>query len=330
MGQRSGWSPRTTYVRFARWTILTGSRRVLAGGVTLGFFLLVWGLVSHGVISVGPRTPITSVLGSGVVAGLFSLISVTLAINQLISSRIFGGLSQMENRLEGGRELRDTISNIAGESPPIRTAALLSFIGETLEEQAHTLSNVHRSGDAEIDEALDSYVTGIDDYAEHLQQVSDDAPAQTVIATLAGSGFAHHHKRTDDLQENYATDLTDIELERLDAIKKLLDALSISRQYFKTVAIQQGLAQLSRQFIFIAFPAVMVALLVPLLYKTNPPAVLSPHVPLIASASLAVVIAPLVLVLAYILRIATIFEHTVTVAPFVPPAEWSWNEDPDE
>ena len=70
-----------------------------------------------------------------------------------------------------------------------------------------------------------------------------------------------------------------------------------------------------------AFPAVMIALLVPLLYKTNPPAVLSPHVPLIASASLAVVVAPLVLVLAYMLRIATIFKHTVTVAPFVPPAE---------
>ena len=179
MSQRSGWTPRTAYVQFVRWTMLTGSRRVLAGGVTLGFFLLTWGFVSYGVISVGPRTPITSILGSGVVAGLFSLIPVTLAINQLISSRIFGGLSQMENRLEGGRELRDTISDIAGESPPVRTAALLSFIGETLEEQAHTLSNVHRSGDAEIDEALDSYVTDINDYAEHLQQVSNDARPST-------------------------------------------------------------------------------------------------------------------------------------------------------
>ena len=310
--------------------MLTGSRRVLAGGVTLGFFLLTWGFVSYEVISVGPRTPITSILGSGVVAGLFSLISVTLAINQLISSRIFGGLSQMENRLEGGHELRDTLSDIAGESPPVQTAALLSFIGETLEERAHTLRTVHRSDDAEIDEALDSYVTDIDDYAGNLQQVSNDAPTQTVIAMLAGSGFAHHYKRTDDFQENHAADLTDIEVNQLEAIAELLDTLSISRQYFKTIALQQELAELSQRFIFIAFPAVMVALLVPLLYKTNPPAVLSPHVPLIASASLAVVVAPLVLVLAYMLRIATIFKHTVTVAPFVPPAEWSWNEDSDE
>lgn len=104
----------TMYFRAARWTMLEGNRLFLAGGVTLGVFLLTWGLVAFGIISVGPRTPITSILGSGVVAGLFSLISVTLAINQLISSRIFGGLSQMENKIEGGHELRDTVAEIGG------------------------------------------------------------------------------------------------------------------------------------------------------------------------------------------------------------------------
>lgn len=73
----------------------------------------------------------------------------------------------------------------------------------------------------------------------------------------------------------------------------------------------------------------IVALLAPLLYKTNPSAVLAPHLPLVMSASLAVVLAPLVLVLAYMLRLATVFRYTVTVAPFVPPAEWNDARKPD-
>lgn len=70
-----------------------------------------------------------------------------------------------------------------------------------------------------------------------------------------------------------------------------------------------------------------VALFAPLLYKTNPSAALTPHLTLVVSASLAVVVAPLVLVMVYTLRIATIFRYTVSVAPFVPPAEWPWDEE---
>lgn len=326
MEESSERAPRRAYLRFVRWTMLEGDRRLLAGGATLGFFVLTWGLVAGDAISVGPRTPIRSILGSGVVAGLFSLISVTLAINQLISSRIFGGVNQMETKLDAGRELRDTVGDIAGRSPPVRTAAFVPFVGTALRERAQTLGAVHRS-DGELGDAIDAYVDRIDDYADHLHRVSDEMPAEQVIAVLAGSRFAHHYNRGDELQRNYAVDLSEVELQQLDSIAELLGALSIVRQYFKTIALHQELAELSQRFVFVAFPAVAVALLVPLLYKTNPPAMLTPYLPLIVSASLAVVVAPLVLVLAYMLRIATIFKYTVTVAPFVPPTEWPWAEE---
>jgi hypothetical protein len=95
-------------------------------------------------------------------------------------------------------------------------------------------------------------------------------------------------------------------------------------------ALHQELAQLSRRFVFVAFPASVVALLVSLLYKTNSGAALTPYLPLAISASFAIVVAPLVLVLASMLRLAPVFEYTVTVAPFVPPAEWSWTQEPDD
>lgn len=155
-------------------------------------------------------------------------------------------------------------------------------------------------------------------------------PAERVISLLAGPDFAHHLNRTNDLRGRQHEHLTAEERETLDTIADLLGVITVFRQYYKTIALHQELAQLSRQFIFVGFPAVVVALLVPLLYETNPAAVLTSY-PLgpIISASLAIVLAPLVLLMAYLLRIATIFRYTVSVAPFVPPEEWPWSEEPD-
>ena len=128
------------YHRFTRWLLIDGNRLIITGGVALGFFLLTWGLTSYGILSVGPSSPIQSVLGSGVVAGLFSLISVTLSINQLISSRVFGALSALQDKLEAGNSLRNTVCELADHpSPPINTAGFISFIGETLQRQALAL-----------------------------------------------------------------------------------------------------------------------------------------------------------------------------------------------
>lgn len=322
---------RSQYSRFARWVLIDGNRLLITGVVIVLFFILTVSLISVGFLSVGPRSPIQSVLGSGVVAGLFSLISVTLAINQLISSRVFGSLDSLQKKLEGGNDIRDTVSTIADHpSPPISAAGFISFIGETLQEQTHVLRVEHDHQDNEMNEEIDSYADDISEYADQVQQVSSDMPAEKVISTFAGPDFAHHLNQTDELRSKQHEQLTSDEGELLDAIADLLGAVAVFRQYFKTIALHQELAQLSRQFIFVGFPAIVVAVLVPLLYKTNPAEVLTSY-PLapILSASLAIVLTPLVLVLVYMLRIATIFRYTVSVAPFTPPVEWPWTDQPD-
>lgn len=264
-------------------------------------------------------------------AGLFSLISVTLLINQLISSRVFGALDGCQDKLESGSDVRNTVSDIADHpSPPIHTADFISFTGETLQEQAEDLRGTHEYRDDTIEELIDSYADDMNEYADIVQEVSAEMPVETIISTLAGPDFAHHLNQTDKLWSTQYENLTRDERDTLDTIANLLGIIAMFRQYYKTLALHQELAQLSRQFVFVGFPAMVVTLLVPLLYQTNPPEVLISY-PLapILSASLAVILTPLVLLLAYILRIATIFRYTVAVAPFVPPVEWPWSGDSD-
>ncbi|MFC4550739.1 MULTISPECIES: hypothetical protein [Halorussus] len=312
------------YARLAQWALIEGDRLLITAGVSAATFALTWTLIASGTLSVNPRSPIESILGSGVVAGLFSLISVTLTINQLVSSRVFGGLDTFQEKFEGGNDLRNKIAEISGHpSPPIDAAEFIAFIGETLGEQAVALRDERDRDDEEMGEEIASYVDDLVEYAQPVREVSNEMSPETVILTLAGPDFAQYLNRTDDLRSGRYEELTDAESDRLDSIAHLLSALTVFRQYFKTISLHQELARLSRQFVFIGFPAVMVALLAPLLYKSNPAAVLVPYsLPLIMSASLTVVVTPLVLLMVYMLRIATIFRYTVSVAPFVPPAEW--------
>lgn len=323
---------RSWYEYLTRWVLIEGDRLVLTACVVVAFFLYMWAFTSHGVLSVGPRSSIQSILGSGVVAGLFSLISVTLLINQLISSRVFSSLDTLQEKLEGGVELRDTVSAIADHpSPPVHTADFIAFTGETIQTELEALQGNHKYRDETTEETIESYISDMREYTDILQQVSADMPAEEVISTLASPEFAHQLNATDYIQSTEYKNLSRDERKSLDSIAELLGVISVARQYFKTIALHQELAQLSRQFVFVGFPAVVVALLVPLVYRTNPPEVLTsyPLAPLV-SASFAIILAPLVLLLAYMLRISTIFRYTVSVAPFVPPAERSWTDTSDQ
>lgn len=210
--------------------LIGGNRLFITAGTALGFFLLTWGLISFGILSVGPRSPIQSILGSSVVAGLFSLISVMLSINQLISSRIFGALSSLQQKLEGGTDLRATVADIADHpSPPIATAGFISFIGETIQEQALALRDEYDHRDEDLNETITSYADEMTEYAEHVQNVSEEMSAEKVILTLAGPDFAYQFNRADELRSRQRTLLTPDEHEKLDAIVTLLGTLSVFR-----------------------------------------------------------------------------------------------------
>lgn len=249
MGSESEGAIKTHYENFSRWFLIEGNRLLITGGVSFGFFVFSWWLFAAEILAVGPRSPIQSILGSGVVAGLFSLISVTLAINQLISSRVFGSLDALQEKMNGGSELRDRISEIADHpSPPINVADFISFIGETLQVQARELADTHDLRKDTIEADLESYSDELQDYAERIQGVSSDMPAEKVISTLAGPDFAYFIEETDAIRSRQHEHLLAEELETLDKIATLLRAISVFRQYIKTIALHQELAQLSRQF----------------------------------------------------------------------------------
>jgi len=89
---------------------------------------------------------------------------------------------------------------------------------------------------------MTEYISGIQQYATQIHSVSGSTHPISVISTTAGSDYARYVRETERLQETRAGRLPKRRTNTLDAIRTLLKAFSISRQYYKSMAIHQDLA----------------------------------------------------------------------------------------
>jgi hypothetical protein len=130
----------TVWERVADWVLLHGDRRAVASCLVVAIVSVVWALVSAGVLAVAPSSSVAGIFGSGIPSGVFTLLTIALSINQLVLSRVFGPIDTLVDRLNGSRELRQTVESIAGvSSSPNDPADFLSLVATTLRDRADGL-----------------------------------------------------------------------------------------------------------------------------------------------------------------------------------------------
>ncbi|WP_415379681.1 hypothetical protein [Halosimplex sp. TS25] len=310
--------------RIRHWVFLDGNRLLITGLVCLGIFALTRALVAADLLAVGPRSSVPTAFGSGVTAGVFTLITLTLTVNQLISSQVFGQPDSLRSRYEKGAEFHDAVSELAASGrAPVRGSEFIAAIGTALDDHAASLRE-RRGAAGEASGDLDGLADRLGDFADEIERVSEEMDPIDVIATTAGSDYARLRNETLAVADSAV--LPEDVVDDLDGVEELLGHLSVGRQYFKTLALQQELAKLSREIIYISVPTLLVAVYVPLLYRSEGAAVPESALPWLVSGAFAVTLAPLVLLVVRLLRVSTVMRYTVSVAPFAPPEDWPWNE----
>lgn len=327
--------------RVADWVLLNGDRRVVAGALVAAVAGVVWTLVAAGVLAVGPKSYVASIFGAGLTAGVVTLLTIALSINQLVLSRVFGSVNVLQDRLAGSRDLRRTVESIAGvPSSPNDPAEFLSLIATTLAERAGGLAaagdgNSEREGggkfgsDGNSDGNADDWnlpatatdaLRDIAAYGESLDgRLESSAGLNAVVGVLLGTEYARNMTAASHLRNEYASSVPPRLDAEFEAIEGLLESIAVVRQFYKTMAIQQDLATLSRLLVYSGLSALMAAVVVTLIYRTKSTTVPTAMLPVVVSAGIGVIVAPLALFVAYILRAATVARQTVSVGPFTPP-----------
>lgn len=243
-----------------RWLFLTGNRTAIAGGLLLGILCLTGALVAANVVRLGPGSNLMNSL-SGLISGLLTLLTVTLAINQLVLSRVFGSPGGLTSKLDGALQFRRRIEEIAGvASNPSDPGDFLGLVADALVDRAAELETAVKDAEFDRADAFESYATDLTSYAEKLKQARDSDNTSQVLAVALDTEYADQITRTRELRAEHGERLPAGASEQLGALLELLKAVATMRQFFKTVAIQQDLARLSRRLIYTGVVAVLVTL----------------------------------------------------------------------
>ncbi|WP_372480905.1 hypothetical protein ACAH01_16050 (plasmid) [Halomicrobium sp. HM KBTZ05] len=309
------------WVRLVDWILFGGDRRAVAGGLVVVVTGIVWGLIAADVLAVGPDSSVSGLFGSGLASGIVTLLTIALSINQLVLSRVFGSLDTLTSRLTGSRDLRRTVESIAEvPSSPNDPAEFLSLIATTLRDRADGVVTTADDSDweppVEFTSALGdiaAYGDSIDSHLEANTNVND------TLDVVLGPEYALNMAAVQHLQTEYAASIPEAALAELHDIEALLESIAVVRQFYKTIAVQQDLATLSRLLVYSGITALLATVAVTLVYRTG--SVTLPHavLPAVVSVGFGLVVVPLALFVAYVLRAATVARQTVSVGPFVPP-----------
>ena len=326
MSESEGISPvDSVTARLTRWILLTGDRSLIAAAITGVIFVvfLVAGLGGYISLSVPDRAVWFL---NGTINGLLTLIPIAVGLNQIVLSQELDSLDDLYDRTEGTFDLRKRIADTVGvsvSSPQVSeffydlSAAINDRVGEL---QAACEDSTNEQLNEDIDDYTGTLAEQTDEISSSLEDLGFELTDTLVVLLDYHNSWQLHTTR--ELKAAHGDVLSETATEKLDELEDLFLALDATRDYLKTLWIQQELAELSRMMLYTGLPAVIVAALGIFVAPEIPGLTIArPTIAVLLSATIAVSLLPLSVLLSYVVRVALIAQRTAAFGPFIPEAE---------
>lgn len=309
-------------VRIKEWVLVDGDRNHIAFGIAVAIFLLFVVLNWVGVIAFVNDDSITRMSG-GMIAGTLSLVTLVVSINQLILSREFQSAGEVRKQIGEFREFHEDVEAATGvPSAPPEPTQLLKLLVVDINTHATALSEaISNHSDDEFQTLIEEYVRHVEESSDHIADTLEKTDFGTFNALSAAIEYndAWQLYAARQLRNRYDSSMSEEALAELDSLLDALQRFRVAREHFKTTYLQRELTQFSQLTIVYGIPSVIAAMLVALVYADFGGATFSlTYMPYVTSALIAVVVLPLAVLAAYILRTAAITHRTAAVTPTLP------------
>ncbi|WP_415382339.1 hypothetical protein [Halosimplex sp. TS25] len=313
--------------RVKLWLFYEADRRVIAAVVGL--------VVFASLVVVGVLTPnVTSALRSGdpietafqaFIGAIITGVTLVVTLNQLVLSQEFGTIDQQRDRFDGTMAVRETVADHVGAAvAPSDPSAFIRVIVEAAADEAEAIGHALADDDgvpADVAEAIEDLTDGIQSNADTVVDQLDGAAFGTFDVLSAALDFNYSLKIFDArrIRHEYEDDLSEPLQERLDELVITLELFAPAREHLKTLYIQWELIDLSRYVLFSAIPSLIVAVYMLLFHEVGTPGGAVFGIPtevVVVSAAVTVALAPFLVLLSYVLRVASVTKRTLAIGPF--------------
>ncbi|MXV61756.1 hypothetical protein GS429_06685 [Natronorubrum sp. JWXQ-INN-674] len=305
-----------------RWAIIEGNRFSVAGLLLGGILFLLCVLLAVNLFPREPGEPLY-LLFSAFLGGNLTLITVVIAINQLVFSRELGSPGDLEQRTRAAVEYRNEVQSVMDrEVSPVLPGSFLLVLHENLGNRAQRLRETstdieHDALAAEIDELAGKLRDDVRMVTEALDTPAADEQIFSAIAATLGTTQAEQLYELSRMETEYEAQLTDAQAELFESIREHLLHIDVARKYFRTVYITKELSFLSRTLLFVGLPAQFLTAATLAVYDLAAIESLPPSA--IVGATLVAMIAcfaPLAILASFVLRLSWVAQRNATVMPF--------------
>jgi hypothetical protein len=264
-------------------------------------------------------------------------VTLVLTLNQLVLSQELGAVGDQRERMEEAMQFRRDAADII-ETPvsPSRPAQLLRALVQISGDRAEKLRDgVPETVDEEVKTEIENFTASLIENADQVATGLDDARFGDfdVISSALNFNYSWKIFAARRIQERYSNLLEEESTATLTELIEVLQLFGPAREHFKTLYFQWELINLSRRILVAAIPALLVSGSMIIFFNDTTYSVELFHVEtLVTVIALATTIAvvPFLILLAYVIRIATITKHTLSIGPFIlretdDVAEVEWN-----
>lgn len=307
------------------WLLLSGNRLVLSCVFLLAVLTLLYGAALEGLVPFRRQTPVLYLLFA-LISGNFTLITIVVSLSQFILTRHLESPGEVRDRVNDMLAYRQEVGESTHRSAlPVTPSQFFETLFLTLRHDVRRLERedpMSALDDEEVQRGLDELTRGLDHHASYVLDILDRSEVALVFVLFStlSADYERYLYIAWYLQSEHADDLSAQSVEILDRLVETLRQVDVARRIFKTAFIQSELASLSRRLLYIGLPVLVATLVLMLMFTTPTPVPISQGflsivIPLVVTIGLA----PIVLLAAYILRLATVARRTASMYPFTTP-----------
>ena len=314
--------------RWKLWLLMDANRWLVAGLLLVGVFLA---LVALGVADpsplenyIGPGDDPVDTTFQGFISAIITGVTLVVTINQLVLSQELGPLGDQRERMDGAIDFRADVETwLDDHTSPPDPASFLEAIIDGIQTYANELEDaVSDDRDEEFRDQVRNYVDSLTENARQVGEALDGAQFGTFDVLFVALNFNYSWKIYEARRlRNANADAIDEETgDALDDVIQVLEFFGPAREHFKTLYFQWELVNLSRAMLYLSVPAIIVtvAMIVYFDARAVPGSTLGiSNDVLTVSLATTIALAPFLVLVSFILRIATVAKRTLAIGPFI-------------
>lgn len=310
---------RANDARWKLWLLMNADRRLVAALIFGVLFVALYaGTLLYPDAAAGLRAgDAFETTFQGMLTATITGVTLVLTLNQLVLSQELGAVGDQRERMDGAVSFRsDAAELLDAPVAPARPAQFLRAFVQVAGDQARAL----RDSVPDDHPAADAIADLTDSLTDNAEQVASSLDGATfgefdVVAGALDFNYSWKVFAAQRIEAEHGDTLDSETRETLSSLTETLKLFGPAREHFKTLYFQWELIHLSRSILLVSLPALGVSLF--MLSAFQPSMTGDALLPVVYVGTSLLALTPFFVLLSYVLRIATVTKHTLSIGPFI-------------